>query len=134
TTRASSSGSIDHGDGPGSEMALVAKVAPMLAVCETAGPAPFLGVGLPLDSPIRSLAELKGKKIGVSTSGSLTDWLTKELARTQGWGANGVTAVTIGNAVASITAAFRERLVDADISTTSLFLTMEANKTATLLF
>jgi len=133
-TQAMTAGSIDIGDGAGTEMAYVAKGAPMLAVCETAGPAPFLGVGLPLDSPIRSLAELKGKKIGVSTSGSLTDWLTKELARTQGWGPNGVTAVTIGNAVASITAAFRERLVDADISTTSLFLTMEANKTGRLLF
>src|SRR5215470_5047745 len=121
-TQAMTAGSIDIGDGAGTEMAYVAKGAPLL------------GVGVPPDSPIRSLAELKGKKIGVSTSGSLTDWLTKELARTQGWGPNGVTAVTIGNAVASITAAFRERLVDADISTTSLFLTMEANKTGRLLF
>src|SRR5215813_11643823 len=131
--QALAAGSIDIGDGAGTEMAFVAKGAPMLAVCETAGPAPFLGVGVPPDSPIRSLAELKGKKIGVSTSGSLTDWLTKELARTQGWGPNGVTAVTIGNAPSSIIAAFREHLVDADISTTSLFLTMEENKAGRLL-
>ena len=35
----------------------------------------------------QSIADLKGKKIGVSTAGSLTDWLTKELARKQGMGA-----------------------------------------------
>jgi NitT/TauT family transport system substrate-binding protein len=132
--QAMAAGSIDIGDGAGTEMALVAKGAPMLAICETAGPAPFLGVGVPFDSPIRSIAQLKGKKIGVSTSGSLTDWLTRELARTQGWGPGGVTAVSIGNAPTSIIAAFRERLVDADISTTSLFLTMEENKTGRLLF
>jgi ABC-type nitrate/sulfonate/bicarbonate transport system substrate-binding protein len=132
--QAMAAGSIDIGDGAGTEMAFVAKGAPMLAVCETAGPAPFLGVGVPPDSPIRAIAQLKGAKIGVSTSGSLTDWLTKELTRTQGWGPNGVNAVTIGNAPTNIIAAFREHLVDADISTTSLFLTMEENKTGRLLF
>jgi len=132
--QAMASGSIDIGDGAGTEMAFVAKGAPMLAVCETAGPAPFLAIGVPTDSPLRTIVGLKGAKIGVSTSGSLTDWLTKELTRTQGWGPNGVTSVAIGNSVASITAAFREHLVDADISTSSLFLTMEDNKTGRLLF
>src|SRR5262249_6481516 len=103
-TQAMTAGSIDIGDGAGTEMAHVPRAARLLAVCEPAAPAPSLGVGVPPDSPIRSLAELKGKKIGVSTSGSLTDWLTKELARTQGWGPNGVTAVTIGNAPSNIIA------------------------------
>ena len=40
-------GAIDIGDGAGTEMAFVAKGAPMLAVCESTGPAPFLGVGVP---------------------------------------------------------------------------------------
>src|SRR5215475_12249409 len=100
--QAMASGSIDIGDGAGTEMAFVAKGAPMLAVCETAGPAPFLAIGVPVDSPMRAIGDLKGAKIGVSTSGSLTDWLTKELARTQAWGPNGVTSVAIGNSVASI--------------------------------
>src|SRR5690349_18368943 len=104
--QALAAGSIDIGDGAGTEMAFVAKGAPMMTICETAGPAPFLGIGAPPDSTIRTIAELKGAKIGVSTSGSLTDWLTKELTRTQGWGPNGVTSVAIGNSVASITAAF----------------------------
>src|SRR5215470_4752588 len=63
--QAMAAGSIDIGDGAGTEMAYVAKGAPMLAVCETAGPAPFLAVGVPADSPIRAIAQLKGAKIGV---------------------------------------------------------------------
>jgi NitT/TauT family transport system substrate-binding protein len=133
-SQAMAAGSIDIGDGAGTEMALVAKGVPMLAICETAGPVPFLSVGVPWDSPIRSIEQLKGKKIGVSTAGSLTDWLAKELARKQGWGPDDVARVTIGNGAASIIAAFREHLVDADISVSSLLLAMEENKTGRLLF
>ena len=55
-------------------MAFVAKGAPMIAVCESTGPAPFLGVGVPWDSPIKKLEDLKGKIIGVSSPGSFSDW------------------------------------------------------------
>src|SRR5580692_8079879 len=67
-------GSIDIGDGAGTEMAFIAKGAPMLAVCQSTGPAPFLGVGVPWDSPIKKLEDLKGKIIGVSSSASFSDW------------------------------------------------------------
>src|SRR5580692_10426464 len=49
--QALTAGAIDIEDGAGSEMAFVAKGAPMTAVCETTGPAPFLAVGVPPDSP-----------------------------------------------------------------------------------
>jgi len=89
---------------------------------------------VPYDSPIHSIDQLKGKKIGFSSAGSLTDWLTKELVRKQGWGPDGITGVAIGNGASSIIAAFRANLVDADIAVTSLFLAMEENKTGRLLF
>ena len=54
-------GEIDIGDGAGTEMAFIAKGAPMLAVCESTSPAPFLGIGVPWDSPIKKLEDLKGK-------------------------------------------------------------------------
>ena len=126
--------SIDIGDGAGTEMALVAKGVPMTAICETAGPIPFIGIGVPWDSPIHSIDQLKGKKIGYSSAGSLTDWLTKELERTQRWGPQSVTGVAIGNGAGSIIAAFRDNLIDADVAVTSLFLSMEENKTGHLLF
>jgi NitT/TauT family transport system substrate-binding protein len=133
-TQAMAAGGLDIGDGAGTEMALIAKGAPMIAICETAGPIPFIGIGVPWDSPIHSIEELKGKKIGFSSAGSLTDWLTKELAHKQGWGPQGVTGVAIGNGANSIIAAFREHLIDADVAVTSLFLAMEENKTGRLLF
>jgi NitT/TauT family transport system substrate-binding protein len=132
--QAMAANSIDIGDGAGTEMALVAKGVPMTAICETAGPLPFLAVGVPWDSPIHSIAQLKGKKIGFSSAGSLTDWLTKELVRKEGWGSDGVTGVSIGNGAQSIIAAFRANLIDADIAVTSLFLAMEENKTGRVLF
>jgi NitT/TauT family transport system substrate-binding protein len=131
---AMAAGSIDIGDGAGTEMALIAKGVPMTAICETAGPIPFIGIGVPWDSPIHSIEQLKGKTIGYSSAGSLTDWLTKELVRKQGWGPNGVTGVSIGNGANSIIAAFRANLIDADVAVTSLFLSMEENKTGRLLF
>ena len=133
-TQAMAAGALDIGDGAGTEMALVAKGAPMIAICETAGPIPFIGIGVPWDSPIKTIDQLKGKKIGYSSAGSLTDWLTKELARKQGWQPQDVSGVSIGNGASSIVAAFREHLIDADVAVTSLFLAMEENKTGRLLF
>lgn len=133
-SQAMAAGSIDIGDGAGTEMALIAKGVPMMAICETAGPIPFIGIGVPFDSPIHSIEQLKGKKIGISSAGSLTDWLAKELTRKQGWGPEGVTRVAIGNGATSIIAAFRANLIDADVGVTSLFLAMEEKKTGRLLF
>ncbi len=133
-TTAMTAGSIDIGDGAGTEMALVAKGVPMTAICESAGPIPFIGIGVPYDSPIHTIDQLKGKKIAFSSAGSLTEWLSKELERSQGWGPNGVTGVSIGNGASNIISSFRAHLVDADIGVTSLFLAMEENKTGRLLF
>jgi NitT/TauT family transport system substrate-binding protein len=133
-TQAMAAGALDIGDGAGTEMALVAKGAPMIAICETAGPIPFIAIGVPYDSAIKTIADLKGKKIGFSSAGSLTDWLTKELARNQGWPPDAVSGVAIGNGAQSIIAAFRDHLIDADVAVTSLFLDMESKKTGRLLF
>jgi NitT/TauT family transport system substrate-binding protein len=131
---AMAAGSIDIGDGAGTEMALVAKGVPMTAICETAGPIPFIGIGVAYDSPIHTIDQLKGTKIGFSSAGSLTDWLIKELVRKEGWKAQDVTGVAIGNGASSIIAGFRANLIDADVAVTSLFLAMEENKTGRLLF
>ena len=131
--QAMAAGSIDIGDGAGTEMALVAKGVPMLAICESTSTFPFLSIGVPSDSPVKSLKELKGKKMGISSPGSLTDWLARELASKEGWAPDDVTRVAIGNGAAGIVAAFREHLVDADIGTTSLFLDMQDKGTARLL-
>jgi NitT/TauT family transport system substrate-binding protein len=131
--QALAAGAIDIADGAGTEMAFVAKGAPMIAVCESTSTAPFLGIGVPWDSPIRSLADLKGKIIGVSSTGSFSDWSGRELARTQGWGENGVKTVSIGGGTAPTLAALRTHLVDAVISNASQFLFFEETRDARLL-
>src|ERR1700689_3256837 len=45
-------GSIDIGVGAGTEMALISKGAPNLAICEGVAAIPFIGIGVPWDSPI----------------------------------------------------------------------------------
>ena len=131
--QAMAAGSIDIGLGAGTEMALMAKGAPTLAVCETSGPVSFFGIGVPSDSPIKSLADLKGKTIGVSSLGSLTDWLAHELANKEGWGEKDVTTVALGGSAAGIAAAFRVHQVDAAMGTTTEFLAFEEKKAGHLL-
>jgi len=131
--QALTAGSIDIGDGAGTEMAFVGKGAPMLAVCQSTGPAPFLGVGVPWDSPVTKLEDLKGKTIGVSSPGSFSDWSGRQLARKFGWGPDGVKTVAIGGGPGPIGAALRAHLVDAVISTTALFLSLEEAKEARLI-
>src|ERR1700761_1719816 len=65
--------SIDIAVGAGTQMSFIAKGAPMMAVCESTTTLPYFAVGLPWNSPIKSVDDLKGKKIGVSNPGTLTD-------------------------------------------------------------
>ena len=126
-------GSIDIGDGAGIQMAYIAKGVPMLAVCESTTTLPYLSIGVPWDSPIKTKEELKGKKIGISSAGALTDWLAKELMRKEGWSRDDVTIVSIGGGVTSSSAAFRDHLIDAYIGGTASFLVMAEKQIGRLL-
>jgi ABC-type nitrate/sulfonate/bicarbonate transport system substrate-binding protein len=132
-TQALVAGSIDIADGAGTEMALVAKGAQMMAVCESSSTFPFVAIGIPWDSAIQSLKQLRGKKIGITSAGSLTDWLALDLARKNGWGDDGVTAVAIGGGADSTIAGLTQHLVDAAIANTSLFLKLQEEKKGRLL-
>ena len=56
------------------------------------------------------LADLKGKRIGVTSAGSLTDWLVRELSRQQGWGSDGIQIVALGQMQARLAAIQRGEL------------------------
>jgi NitT/TauT family transport system substrate-binding protein len=131
--QAMTAGAIDIGDGAGTEMAFTAKGAPMLAICESTTTAPFLGIGVPWDSPVKTLADLKGKTVGVSSPGSFSDWSAHELSRKEGWGDDGVKTVAIGGGPGPALAALRAHLVDAVIGNTSQFLAFEETKDGRLL-
>ena len=84
--QAAAADSIDILLGSGPAMAFIAKGAPIKAVAAMAGPPLLLAIVVRPDGP-KTAADLKGKKISVSTAGSLTYWLVSETSRRQGWGA-----------------------------------------------
>jgi NitT/TauT family transport system substrate-binding protein len=101
---------IDIGLGSGPELAFVAKGNPVLGICAYAGPVNLMMV-VRKDAGINSIADLKGKRISVSTVGSLTDWVTRELSRQQGWGNDGIVITPLGTNEAQV-AALRAKETD----------------------
>jgi NitT/TauT family transport system substrate-binding protein len=87
---------IDIGLGSGPELAFIAKGAPSIGVAAMAGPPLLFALIVKKDGPIHEVADLKGKTISVSTVGSLTSWLMRELSRQQGWGPDGIKLVELG--------------------------------------
>src|SRR5262245_12369244 len=73
------SDSIDIGFGSGPGMAFSAKGVPAKGVAAMAGAPLNICIVVPYASPIKTLDDIKGKKIGISTVGSLTDWLLKRV-------------------------------------------------------
>ena len=130
--QAMTAGSVDIGVADGTGMVFTAKGAPFIAVCEDEAKMFPSGVAVPWDSPIHTLDELKGKRIGISSAGSFTDWLADQLARERGWGPNGITKVAIGNGMASGVAAFRTHTIDADIIPTAAIFEMAEKHQARL--
>jgi ABC-type nitrate/sulfonate/bicarbonate transport system substrate-binding protein len=93
--QAMASDSLDIALGSGPAMAFIMKGAPTKAVAAMAGPPLLLAIVVRPDGP-RSVADLKGKKISVSTAGSLTYWLVSETSRRQGWGPKGIEIAPMG--------------------------------------
>src|SRR5580704_9705014 len=73
-------GSIDIGLGSGPGLAFVAKGSTAIGVAAFAGPPRNISAIVLDDSPIKTVADLKGKLIAVSSVGSLSDWLAKQMA------------------------------------------------------
>lgn len=88
--------SIDIGIGSGPGMAFAAKGSPVKAVAAMAGAPQNMAVMVGYNTPIRTVDDLKGKKIGCTTVGSLTDWIGHRISEAKGWGSDGIKMVPIG--------------------------------------
>jgi ABC-type nitrate/sulfonate/bicarbonate transport system substrate-binding protein len=86
--------SIDMGVSAGPELALLEKGAPVKGVAMPFGPPVYLMLLVRPGDAIKTAADLKGRKIGVSSARSLTGWLAIELSRQQGWGPHGIELVS----------------------------------------
>jgi NitT/TauT family transport system substrate-binding protein len=122
--QAFAAGGIDFGLGSGPGMAFSAKGSPAIAVAAFAGPPKNISAIVLHSSAIEKIADLKGKLIAVSTTGSLSDWLAKQMAIQEGWSQDGIRAVPLGAIPASI-AALKTRQVDAVVLATEAGLRLE---------
>jgi NitT/TauT family transport system substrate-binding protein len=118
-------GSVDVELGSGVELMFIAKGSPAKGIAVLAGPPMGMCITVRDDGEIKDSADLKGKLIGVSTAGSLTDWLATELSRRQGWGSDGVNRVPLGSQDALI-AALVSKNVDAIVGGTQTGYRLQA--------
>lgn len=124
---------IDLGLGAGTDIAFLVKGSPEMAVGAIALTPALFGIIVPYDSPIHQLADLKAKRIGISTVGSLTQWLAYQLAKKEGWDPHSFTYVTDGSEYPSQLAALETNAIDAQISGAALGWNLEQDKKGRLL-
>jgi len=130
--QALASNSVDFGLGSGPSMAFVAKGAPQIAVAAFASAPRNIGILVGADSPIKTVADLKGKTLAVTTTGSLTEWLAKQMAIQEGWGADGIKTAALGTFDASF-AALEAHQIDAVVAAVEAGYRMEEKGSGKLL-
>ncbi|HLI21067.1 MAG TPA: ABC transporter substrate-binding protein, partial [Stellaceae bacterium] len=106
-------GAVDAALGGGTDLQFLVKGSPEKAVAEMGDAPANLALIVAADSPLKSVADVKGKKVGISTVGSLTNWFALEIARREGWGENGIVTVPIGSMDSGL-AALTAHNIDAD--------------------
>ena len=100
---------ISLGSGPG--LAFIVKGSPVKGIAAMAGPPLLFALVVRNDDSVKTVDDLKGRKIGVSTVGSVTSWIISEVSRQRGWGFDGITQVPIGENAARV-AAVRSKALD----------------------
>jgi len=126
------SNSVDFGLGSGPAMGFLAKGVSAKAVAAIANQPLSMGLVVGSSSAIRKPGDLKGAKIGISTEGSLTYWLARELSRQMGWGSDGMKLVPLG-AIAAQFAALKGNQVDGFVMSSSQGYLLEKQNDGRLL-
>ena len=102
--QALTAGSLDIALGGGPAFATIVKGVPMKAVAAEANAPNTIMLVVLKDGPIKTVDDLKGRNVSVSTAGSLTYWLTQQLSRAQGWGDDGIKISPLGSSETQIAA------------------------------
>lgn len=125
--------SIDIALGSGPAMAFITKGAPVKAVAAFAGRPLLLVLAVRADGSISSIADLKGKRVSVSTVGSLTYWLVDELNRQNGWAPGTIIPTPMG-AMKGQVAALKTREIDGMVTELSTAYTLEKAGEARIIY
>lgn len=125
---------IDIAAGAGTDFAFLVKGAPELGVAATAGPPLDMGFIVPYDLPAKTSDDLKGKKIGISTYGALTDWLAHRLIQVKGWDPKDLHEITVGSDKAAEASFIITHQIDTMITGATSGLQLEETQRGRLLF
>ncbi|MGH7090938.1 MAG: ABC transporter substrate-binding protein [Stellaceae bacterium] len=123
---------IDIGLGSGAGLAFIAKGSPAIGVAAFAGAPRNISLIVRVDAPIKTLADMKGKLVADSTTGSLSDWLARQMGITAGWGPDGIKRVPLGAIPASV-AALEAKQVDGIVLATETGFQLEAQQKGRML-
>jgi NitT/TauT family transport system substrate-binding protein len=115
---------IDLALGGGPTLAFVQKGTPMLGIAALADAPGTIMMVVLKDGPVKTEDDLKGRTVSVSTAGSLTYWLAKELSRAKGWGNDGIKIAPLGTPVAQM-AALKTGQIDGVVTETSSIFRLE---------
>ena len=130
--QAMASDSIDIALGSGPAMAFIVKGSPIKGIAAMAGPPLLLTLIVRNDDTVKTVPDLKGRRVGVSTVGSLTYWLVSETSRQQGWGPDGIVITPMGATQPQI-AALKRKDIEGMVTDISTALTLERNGDARIL-
>ena len=93
------SNSIDIALGAGTDIAFIAKGSPEKGVGVMATIPLNMALTVRADGPIHDMAGLRGRTIGVTSAGSLTDWFARQINYREGWkGGDAATIAALGSA------------------------------------
>lgn len=116
---------IDIGLGSGPGLAFIVKGSPAKGIAAFADPPLTFALVVRNDGSVKSLDDLKGKKVGVSTVGSVTGWLVGETSRQKGWGYDGMEKVPVGDDAARV-AAVKTKSIEAAVVNLTVALNFES--------
>jgi NitT/TauT family transport system substrate-binding protein len=127
-------GSIDIALGAGTDIAFIAKGSPEKGIGVMATEPLNMALIVRSDEPIKAVADLKGKTIGVTTVGSLTDWFARQINYREGWkDAQAVKIAALGSADGTRSALIAGN-IDALVGSVEGGLSLEAANRGRVLF
>ena len=119
--------SVDIGLASGPGMAFMAKGVPAKGVASMYGAPRNMAVMVGYDSAIKTVDDLKGKKLGCTTVGSLTHWIGERINQKKGWGGDGIKVIAIGG-MPPARAAIKTKQIDGYIGSLEVGYALEEAK------